>query len=117
MFWIKRHADGLIERYKVRLVAKGFHQVPGVDYGETFSPMIIPTMVHTILSLVMSKGWVLRQFDVQNAFLHGHLYEDVYMSQPTGFSHRQFPNHVFKLKKALYGLKQSPRAWFSRLIS
>ena len=65
----------------------------------------------------MSKGWVLRQFDVQNAFLHGHLYEDVYMSQPTGFSHPQFPNHVFKLKKALYGLKQSPRAWFSRLIS
>ena len=117
MFRIKRHVDGLIERYKVHLAAKGFHQVPSVDYGETFSPMIIPTMVHTVLSLVVSKGWVLRQFDVQNAFLHGHLYEDVYMSQPTGFSHPQFPNHVFKLKKALYGLKQSPRAWFSCLIS
>ena len=87
MFWIKRHADGLIERYKVRLQAKGFHQVPGVDYGETFSPVIKPTTVRTVLSLVMSKGWVLHQFDVQNAFLHGRLYEDVYMSQPLGFSH------------------------------
>ena len=77
MFRIKRLADGSFERYKARLVAKGFHQVPGVDYGETFSPVIKPTTVRIVLSLVVSKGWVLRQFDVQNAFLHGHLYEDV----------------------------------------
>ena len=70
--------------------------------------MIKPTTVRTILSLVVSKGWILRQFDVQNAFLHGNLYEGVYMSQPPRFSHPQFPNHVCKLKKALYGLKQSP---------
>ena len=117
VFRIKRLADGSVERYKARLVAKGFHQVPGVDYGETFNPVIKPTTVRIVLSLAVSKGWVLRQFDVQNAFLHGNLYEDVYMSQPLRFSHPQFPNHVCKLKKALYGLKQSPRAWFSRLSS
>ena len=105
MFRIKRLADGSFERYNARLVAKGFYQVPSVDYGETFSPVIKPTMVRIVLSLVVSKGWVLRQFDVQNAFLHGHLYEDVYMSQPSGFSHPQFPDHVCKLKKALYRLK------------
>ena len=79
--------------------------------------MIKPTTVRTILSLVVSKGWILRQFDVQNAFLHGNLYEDVYMSQPPRFSHPQFPNHVCKLKKAFYGLKRSPQAWFSHLSS
>ena len=68
MFQIKRLADGSFERYKARLIAKGFHQVPGVDYGETFSPVIKLTMVRIILSLVVFKGWVLRQFDVQNAF-------------------------------------------------
>lgn len=72
-------------------------------------------MVHTVLSLVVSRGWVLRQFDVQNAFLRGHLFEDVYMSQPPGFTRPQFLNHVCKLKKVLYGLKQSPTAWFSHL--
>jgi len=79
--------------------------------------VIKPTTVHIILSLVVSKGWVLRQFDVKNAFLHDHLYEDVYTSQPPGFSHPQFPDHICKLKKMLYGLKQSPQAWFSRLSS
>lgn len=117
MFRIKRNANGSIERYKARLVTKGFHRVPGVDFGETFSPVIKPTMVCTVLFLAVSRGWVLHQFDVQNEFLHGHLFEDVYMSQPLGFAHPQFPKHVCKLKKALYGLKQSPRAWFSRLSS
>ena len=98
-------------------MVKGFHQVPGVDFGEMFNPVIKPTMVCTVLSFDVSRGWVIRQFGVQNAFLHGHLFEDVYMSQPPGFSHPQFPNQVCKLKKALYGLKQSPRSWFSHLSS
>lgn len=54
VFWIKRHVDGSIEHYKALLVAKGFHQVPGVDFGETFNPVIKPTTVHTVLSLVVS---------------------------------------------------------------
>jgi hypothetical protein len=117
VFRIKRHADGSIERYKARLVAKGFHQQPGIDYDETYSLVIKPTMVRTVLSIAISAGWSVQQIDIQNAFLHGKLSEDVYMTQPPGFQHPQFLNHVCKLQKAIYGLKQAPQAWFSRLSS
>ena len=117
MFRIKRHADGSIERYKAHLMAKGFHQQPGIDYDETYSPVIKPTTVRTVLSLAISAGWSVQQIDIQNAFLHGNLSEDVFMTQPPGFQHPHFLNHVCKLQKAIYGLKQAPRAWFSRLSS
>jgi hypothetical protein len=69
------------------------------------------------LSLAISRGWVIRQIDIQNAFLHGFLDEDVYMKQPLGFVALEHPNYICKLDKSLYGLKQAPRAWFSRLSS
>uniref|UniRef100_A0A2N9GPV0 Reverse transcriptase Ty1/copia-type domain-containing protein n=1 Tax=Fagus sylvatica TaxID=28930 RepID=A0A2N9GPV0_FAGSY len=115
VFRVKRKADGSIERHKARLVAKGFHQLSGVDYDETYSPVIKPTTVRTVLSLAISSGWSLRQIDIQNAFLHGTLSEEVFMSQPPGYQHPLYPTHVCKLQKAIYGLKQAPRAWFSRL--
>ena len=114
VFRIKRHADGSIERYKARLVAKGFHQQLGIDYSETFSPVIKPITIRTVLSLAIASHWDIWQLDVTNAFLHGVLSEDIYMTQPPGFVHPSFPNHMWKLHKA-YGLKQAPRAWFSRL--
>jgi hypothetical protein len=117
VFRIKRHADGSIERFKAWLVAKGFHQQPGIDYGETYSPVIKPTTVRAVLSIAISAGWSIRQIDIQNAFLHGQLSEDVFMSQPPGYQHPSYPTHVCKLNKAIYGLKQAPRAWFSRLSS
>ena len=70
-----------------------------------------------MLSIAVSQGWFLRQLDVQNAFLHGVLEEDVYMRQPPGYEDKARPHYVCKLDKALYGLKQAPRAWYSRLSS
>ncbi|KAH9672921.1 retrovirus-related pol polyprotein from transposon RE1 [Citrus sinensis] len=107
-------ADGFVSKYKAWLVAKGFHQTPGIDYFETFSPVVKQSTVRIILSLAVMKRWKIRQIDINNAFLNGELNEDVYMFQPEGFV--QSPSgHVCKLHKALYGLKQAPRAWFDRL--
>jgi hypothetical protein len=117
VFKIKRKSDGTVDRYKARLVAKGFHQQHGLDFDETYSPVVKPITIRTVLSMALTKGWCLKQIDISNAFLHGVLQETVYMSQPPGFVHPSFPGSVCHLKKAIYGLKQAPRAWYSQLSS
>lgn len=113
IYRIKRHSDGSVARYKARLVANGNQQEEGLDFSETFSPVVKQPTIRVALSLAVHHNWSLRQLDVSNAFLHGMLEEEVYMKQPLGYRDPHHPNYVCKLRKALYGLKQAPRAWYS----
>ena len=81
----KLKPDGSLDRLKARLVAKGFSQVDGIDFSETFSPVIKPANIRLVLTIAVVKGWDIRQLDVKNAFLHGSLSTPVYMHQPPGY--------------------------------
>ena len=100
----KLRADGSLERYKARWIVRGDTQRPGIDFGETFTPVVKPATIRTVLTLVASKKWPAHQLDVSNAFLHGHLQEKVYCQQPVGFVDPERPDAVCLLNRSLYGL-------------
>lgn len=112
VFTPKMKPDGELDKLKARLVAKGYDQEEGIDYLETFSPVVRTATIRMILDVATAKDWKLKQLDVSSAFLHGELKEPVFMMQPPGFVDPARPDYVCKLTKALYGLKQTPRAWF-----
>ncbi|CAI5956467.1 unnamed protein product [Closterium sp. NIES-65] len=113
LFKIKSDADGKIERYKSRLVAKGYQQNEKVDFKELFAPVVKPTTLRTLFEGAAVKGWVVKQLDIVTAFLNGILEEEIFMAQPEGFDDGS--GRVWKLKKALYGLKQAPRQRYMKL--
>ena len=108
----QKNLDGSIIRYKVRLVAKGFHQQQGIDFHETFNPVINPITFCTALSITLNHKWGIHQLDVNNAFLNGHLMEKIYMAQSQGMQNTHYLHHVCRLHKVIYRLKQAPWAWY-----
>jgi hypothetical protein len=111
----KSVVDGQISRYKSRIVAKGFQQVHGIDYDEAFTLVAKMDSIRLTLDIATTKGWEVHQMDVNNAFIHGDISEEIYMEQPQGFM--QDSSLVYRLKKSLYGLKQAPRAWYAKMDS
>jgi len=105
----------VVTRNKARLVAQGYTQIEGLDFGETYAPVARLESIRILLAYATHHDFKIFQMDVKSAFLNGPISELVYVEQPPGFEDPKFPNHVYLLHKALYGLKQAPRAWYECL--
>ena len=112
VFRNKQDGHNIVTRNKARLVAQGFTQIEGLDFGETYAPVARLESIRILLAYAAHHDFKLYQMDVKSAFLNGPLSELVYVEQPSGFEDPKHPNYVYKLHKALYGLKQAPRAWY-----
>jgi hypothetical protein len=105
----------VVTRNKVRLVAKGYSQVEGLNFDETYALVARLESIRILLAYATYHGFKLYQMDVKSAFLNGPIKEEVYVEQPSGFEDSEYPNYVYKLSKALYGIKLAPRAWYECL--
>jgi hypothetical protein len=115
LFKNKQGEDGEVVRNKTCLVAQGYSQVEGLDFGETFAPVARLEAIRILIAFTASKGFKLYQMDVKSNFLNGVIQEEVYVRQPPGFESPKYPDRVYKLSKALYGLKQVSRACYAML--
>jgi hypothetical protein len=115
IFKIKHAADGSIEKFKAKFVARGFSQRDGVDYKEMFALVAIYASIRVVISIASVMGWRIHQTDVKTTFLNAIIEEEVYKEQPHGFEVHERESHVCRFKKSLYELKKAPRAWYSRM--
>ena len=111
----KFNEHGAVDKYKARLVVKGYSQQYGVDYTEVFALVARTETIRLVVALAAQRGWAIYQLDVKSAFLYGELNEEVFMEQPCGYVQKRHEHKVYKLKRTLYGLKQAPCAWYSRI--
>lgn len=109
----KLASDGSVARHKARFVVRGFEQVHGIDFDETFASVVKPPSYKLFFALAAQLNWHCHQMDVKTAFLYGDIDEDIYVQPPDGYPESQ--GRVLKLKKSLYGLKQAPRQWYAKL--
>jgi len=119
VFKTKLKADGSIDRLKARWVARGFTQIHGIDYNDTFAPVVRYDNLRLLLAYAANKDLEVHSMDVDSAFLYGDLEEEVFIYQPEGFKDPLYPDHVCKLLKGLYGLKQASNVWhghFDKII-
>ena len=112
---MKSTPEGNILRYKARLVAKGYSQHEGIDYGETFAPVVRYESIRELLAIAATENYEIAKLDVKTAFLNGDLEENIYMQIPQGYAVKS-QNTVLKLKRSLYGLKQASRCWNEKLV-
>jgi hypothetical protein len=113
----KYDSKGNIERFKARLIAKGFTQREGIDYNEIFSPISSKDSFRIIMALVAHFNWELHKMDVKTAFINGDLQEDVYMAKPEGFDVEDKEHLGCRHKTLIYGLKQASRRWLLVLLA
>ena len=111
VFKLKRNEDGSVQRCKARLVAQGYSQEKGLNYDETFNPVVRSESIRSVIAVASKNDLKMHQLDVTTAFLNGELEEEVYVKQPKGFVVEGQEHLVCKLKRSLYGLKQSPKCW------
>jgi hypothetical protein len=112
IFHNKQDGYGVVTRSKAWLIAKGYLQVEGFDFDETFAPVARLESIRMLLTYATQYDFKIYQMDVKSAFLNGPIKEEVYVEQPPNFESKVYLNHVYKLHKTLYGLKQASRAWY-----
>jgi hypothetical protein len=109
VFRLKKNQSGKVECYKAQLVTRAFSQIPGIDFLDTYSPVVCQDTLHTLIAIGAKHDMEIHQLDFVGAYFHAKLDEEIFVTQPDKYN--DGTNHVYKLNKVLYGLKQAGRVW------